>query len=89
MVVEKQQFMLEGRDTGDDREHGRLQQWSVDHDYINTLSLNVNKGRGFSPEFPSDSSAVILNQTAVDRLGLGEDPIGERIKRSVKRNDQT
>ena len=53
-----------------------FQQWRVDHDYIKTLRLIVNKGRGFSTEFPSDSSAVILNQTAVDRLGLSKDPIG-------------
>ncbi|HEY5918044.1 MAG TPA: FtsX-like permease family protein [Chryseolinea sp.] len=57
-----------------------FQQWRVDHDYIKTLRLIVNKGREFSTEFPSDSSAVILNQTAVDRLGLGKDPIGERIE---------
>jgi putative ABC transport system permease protein len=57
-----------------------FQQWRVDHDYIKTLRLIVNKGRDFSTEFPSDSSAVILNQTAVDRLGLSKDPIGERIE---------
>jgi putative ABC transport system permease protein len=57
-----------------------FQQWRVDHDYIKTLRLIVNKGRDFSTEFPSDSTAVILNQTAVDRLGLSKDPIGERIE---------
>ncbi len=57
-----------------------FQQWRVDHDYIKTLRLIISKGRDFSTEFPSDSSAVILNQTAVDRLGLSEDPIGERIE---------
>ena len=57
-----------------------FQQWRVDHDYIKTLRLIVNKGRDFSTEFPSDSSAVILNQTAVDRLGLSADPIGQRIE---------
>jgi putative ABC transport system permease protein len=57
-----------------------FQQWRVDHDYVKTLRLNVNKGRDFSLDFPSDSSAVILNQTAVDRLGLSGDPIGARIE---------
>jgi len=56
-----------------------FQQWRVDHDYIKTLRLKVNKGRGFSEEFPSDSATIILNQTAVKRLGLGDDPIGMRI----------
>jgi putative ABC transport system permease protein len=56
-----------------------FQQWRVDHDYIKTLRLNVSRGRGFSEEFPSDSNAIILNQTAIKRLGLGDDPIGMRI----------
>jgi len=56
-----------------------FQQWRVDHDYIKTLRLNVNKGRDFSEDFPSDSAAIVLNQTAVKRLGLGDDPIGMRI----------
>lgn len=56
-----------------------FQQWTVDHDYIKTLRLIINKGRAFSLEFPSDSSAIILNETAAKRLGLGDDPIGKRI----------
>jgi putative ABC transport system permease protein len=55
------------------------QLWEVDHDYLKTLRIRIIKGRNFSPEFPSDSSAVMLNETAVKRLGLGEDPIGEKI----------
>jgi putative ABC transport system permease protein len=36
-------------------------------------------GRSFSPEFPSDSDAVVLNEAAVAQFGLGENPIGQRI----------
>lgn len=57
-----------------------FQQWHVDHDYVKTLRLNVIKGRDFSTEFPSDSLGVILNETAVKRLGLETDPIGARIE---------
>jgi putative ABC transport system permease protein len=53
--------------------------WGVDYDYLKTLRMRVVQGRDFSPEFRSDSSAVVLNQAAVKRLGFGEDPIGKKI----------
>ncbi|HEY5825208.1 MAG TPA: ABC transporter permease [Cyclobacteriaceae bacterium] len=56
-----------------------IQQWSVDHDYIQTLGMNVIKGRDFLREFPSDSRAVVLNESAVERFELGDDPIGKKI----------
>ena len=42
-----------------------LQSWNVDHDYIRTLGMKIKEGRFFSTEFPSDSSAVVLNESAV------------------------
>ncbi len=56
-----------------------LQDWRVDNDYIKTFGMKIKLGRGFSPEFPSDSSAVVLNEEAVSHFQLGEDPIGKKI----------
>ncbi len=56
-----------------------LQTWGVDHDYIKTLGMKILKGRDFSKDFLSDSSAVIINQTAIKRFNLGDDPIGKEI----------
>jgi putative ABC transport system permease protein len=56
-----------------------MQCWDVDHDYIPTLGMEINKGRNFSLNFPSDSTAVILNEAAVKHFGF-KDPIGERIE---------
>jgi len=56
-----------------------MQNWRVDHDYIKTMGMNILQGRGFSSEFPSDSTAVVLNQTAVAQFHFGDDPIGKRI----------
>jgi len=55
-----------------------LQNWGVDQDYIKTLGMKIKQGRSFSNEFPSYSSAVILNEAAVAQFGL-TDPIGKRI----------
>ncbi len=56
-----------------------LQNWRVDHDYVKTMGMKIKIGRSFSPEFPSDSSAVVLNEAAVLQFGLGNDPIGKKI----------
>lgn len=55
-----------------------MQSWSVDYDYINTLGMQIIKGRNFSKDFGSDSSAFIINETAAKVLGY-DDPIGKKI----------
>jgi putative ABC transport system permease protein len=59
-----------------------IQLWTVDHDYFKTFKMNIKMGRGFSEEFPSDGSAVVLNEAAVSQFGLSGDPIGESISAS-------
>lgn len=47
-------------------------EFRVDHDYLSTLDIEVKEGRDFSREFLSDSSAILLNEAAVERLGWDE-----------------
>lgn len=56
-----------------------IEQWAVDYDYAATLGLEFIAGRDFAREFPSDSTAVIINASAARRLGIFADPIGERL----------
>jgi putative ABC transport system permease protein len=56
-----------------------MQAWSVDYDYIPTLGMQIVKGRNFSRDFGTDSSALIVNETAVSLFGLGPDPIGKKL----------
>jgi putative ABC transport system permease protein len=51
---------------------------AVDFNYIETLGFTLSEGRTFSKEFGSDSSAIMLNETAVKKLGLA-DPVGKMI----------
>ncbi len=55
-----------------------IQNWDVDYDYVETLGMKIVQGRDFSLDFPSDSSAIILNQAAAKAFGFS-DPIGKRI----------
>ncbi|HYM94323.1 MAG TPA: ABC transporter permease, partial [Chitinophagaceae bacterium] len=55
-----------------------MQSWVVDYDYVNTLGMQIIKGRNFSKDFGTDSTAVILNETAAKVLGY-DDPIGQKL----------
>jgi len=47
-----------------------LTEFTVDRFYIPTLGMELSAGRNFSPDFPSDSAGIILNEAAVSLLGL-------------------
>ncbi len=53
-------------------------QWQVDFDYQETLGLEMVDGRFFDHQFSTDSSAIILNETAAAILGF-EDPLGQHL----------
>ena len=52
---------------------------ATEYDYTKTLGIRMLQGRDFSPEFPSDSLAIIVNQATVDVLNL-QNPVGETVK---------
>lgn len=51
---------------------------AVSHDYGNTIRWKLKEGRDFSRNFPSDSNAMLVNESALKILGM-KNPIGERI----------
>ncbi|HMH23978.1 MAG TPA: ABC transporter permease [Puia sp.] len=58
--------------------------YHIDYDYIPLLDMKMVAGRNFSPSFPSDSDAVIINQTAARELGwIHTNPIGKGLARSA------
>jgi len=57
----------------------RMHFHSVDYDIIETLGVEMLKGRSLTRDFHDDSSTVFLvNQRAVEKMGL-EDPLGKMI----------
>lgn len=54
------------------------QEWNVDDDYIPTLGIKVKSGRNFSSQMPTDSSAIILNETAAKMLEF-KDPLNQLV----------
>ncbi|MDN5204819.1 ABC transporter permease [Fulvivirgaceae bacterium BMA10] len=56
-----------------------LNTFMADQDFLPTLDMKIVKGRNFSKEMASDSSGLILNESAVKTLGLGDDPVGKKL----------
>ena len=46
-----------------------MQDWGVDEHYIPTLGIQLELGRNFSSQFPTDSGAVIINEAAARLMG--------------------
>lgn len=61
----------------------RTKSYFIDEDYLPTLGIQVVQGRNFSKAFPSDKSAVLLNEAAVRAYGFKNrnagTPIGQQI----------
>ena len=53
-----------------------MQNWNVDENYIPTLKMQMVKGRNFSSEMKTDSSALIINEAAAKLLPF-DDPINK------------
>lgn len=52
----------------------------VDHDFLNTMGIELVAGRNFSPEFPGDpQGSVLINETAAAKFGW-IDPLGKKIQ---------
>lgn len=68
---------LEGAPEG---EEINIEQIMVDHDFINTLGIELVEGRDFSVSFSTDTmSAFILNETAIRQFGWEQNPLGRQM----------
>jgi len=69
---------------GQNEEQGTIvQSLEVDKDFIPTMELKLSAGRNFEYGRTADKETVLLNETAVQNLGL-EDPIGKFLYRGKK-----
>ncbi len=54
-----------------DQDRGVVSQnWRVDDHYLDVFGLEMAEGRFFSEDFPTDSSAMVLNETAAKMFGI-------------------
>jgi ABC-type antimicrobial peptide transport system permease subunit len=50
----------------------------VEYDWCKTMGISLKLGRDFDPAFKSDEGACLLNESAVEKMGL-KDPVGSMI----------
>ncbi|MBO0948231.1 ABC transporter permease [Fibrella forsythiae] len=53
--------------------------YDIDSRYIPTMGMEMVAGRNFSPQFPTDSMGVILNETAARAYGWAGNALGHTI----------
>ncbi|HEX8024407.1 ABC transporter permease, partial [Mucilaginibacter sp.] len=61
------------------------QSWNIDADYVGTLDMKIAAGRNFSQQMPTDSTGLVINETAVRFLGY-KDPINKILYRNMDGN---
>ncbi|MGZ3778709.1 MAG: ABC transporter permease, partial [Mucilaginibacter sp.] len=71
--------------TADTRQAIFPQYWTVDENYIPTLDMKIVAGRNFSSQMPTDSTGLVINETAAKFLGF-KDPINKTLYRNVDAN---
>jgi putative ABC transport system permease protein len=59
-----------------------LNQTAVSFDFPEALGVQLTKGRFFSHEYSTDTTAVLINEAAVKSLGL-QDPVGKFILQPI------
>ncbi|MND69838.1 Macrolide export ATP-binding/permease protein MacB [compost metagenome] len=69
-------YEWKGMQPGDQGNFGTV---AISHDFGKTIGWQIKTGRDFSREYPSDSSAIILNEAAVKFMNL-KNPVGEIVK---------
>lgn len=70
-------FNWEGKDPNSLPSFGTI---AVTEDFGKTIGWKVKEGRDFSKEFATDSSAMILNESAVKQIGMKKDIVGQTIQ---------
>lgn len=71
-----------------DKNRYQIMHNQVSIEYPKALGLELIEGRFFSKEFGTDSSAVLINETAAKLLGF-DDPIGKTILRILNHDNFT
>ena len=53
--------------------------WPIDGDYLATMGMSISKGRNFSDQMTTDSTGMIINETAARMLGFSKNPLNRSL----------
>jgi putative ABC transport system permease protein len=55
-----------------------------DHQYLDAMGFRLLQGRNFEEDLASDTASVILNESAVQALGIAGNPVGAEINKGIR-----
>lgn len=68
----------------------QMQSWDVDYDYIKAMDYEILSGRDFNEKFGDDTRGIIINEAALDILGVeAEDALGKRFTHELGEENPT
>jgi putative ABC transport system permease protein len=56
-----------------------IQVTSVGYNWVKTTGLQLHEGRDFDPAFGTDTAACLVNESTIQRLGLKEPVLGQKL----------
>jgi putative ABC transport system permease protein len=71
-----------------DKQLTKTLRYDIDEKYLATLGMSLASGRNFSSDYGSDSTSMIVNETAAKALGWEKDAVGH-IVHYTQKNGQT
>ncbi|MDJ1470531.1 ABC transporter permease [Xanthocytophaga flava] len=77
--------------TGEDNPNKMVKtlRYGVDYRYLATMGMKIIQGRNFSEQFATDSTAIILNETAARSFGWNNHAIGHTLTNSDNNGKKT
>lgn len=61
----------------------------IDHQFVDMMEITLKEGRGFDRRMRAEAgSAALVNQSAVQKFGWHENPIGKQIQRNFNQEGQ-
>ncbi|HSP88828.1 MAG TPA: FtsX-like permease family protein, partial [Ignavibacteriaceae bacterium] len=54
----------------------------ADHNFTSVYGIEMLKGRFYSEEYGTDTTSIVLNETAAKQFGILDDPIGKQLVQS-------
>lgn len=67
-----------------DKQMTKTLRYDIDENYLATLGMELVSGRNFSSAYGSDSTSIILNETAAKALGWEKDALGHTVQYTQK-----
>ncbi|MCC6460648.1 MAG: ABC transporter permease [Saprospiraceae bacterium] len=67
-----------------DQQMVKTLRYDVDEQYLPTLGIQLAAGRNFSKDFPTDTAAILINETAARAFGWGANALGHTLTAQLR-----